>query len=84
MSDERWPDYTVVAEELRRLRKEKRTAAFLEKIQYYGGFRLRMRDDYDLDRIARRISMKAFTNRMTELGERIEHERKQAGRPLGN
>lgn len=83
MSDERWPDYTVVAEELRRLRKEKRIAEFLEKIQYYGGFRLRMRDDYDYERISRRISMRPFTQRMLTIGERIANELEN-GRPIGD
>ena len=81
--DERWPDYTVVAAELKKLRAEKRKAAFLEKLHYYGGFRLRMRDDYDYERISRRISMRPFTQRMLTIGERIAHELEN-GRPIGD
>jgi hypothetical protein len=72
--DERWPDYTIVATELKRLRAEKRVAAFIDKTKYYSEFRRRMRDDYDYERISRRISMRPFTTRMLAIGERIANE----------
>jgi hypothetical protein len=84
VTDERWPDYTVVARELQLIRQEKRKAAFLKKIQYYGGFRLRMKDDYDFERISRRSSMREFKARMSAIEQRIVDEQKQDGRPIGD
>lgn len=88
MNSERWPHPSIVANELKEIRKEKRLAEWREKRAHYDEIRGRMRgDDYDYDRITRRISVAILTQRMMKIGERIALDiatREETRRPLGD
>lgn len=75
MTSERWPHPSVVAHELKQIRKEMRLADWREKRNHFDEMRGRLRgDDYDMERILRRLSVAVLTSKMMKIGERIANE----------
>jgi hypothetical protein len=82
-ANERWPHPSIVANELKAIRKEMRTADWLAKRAHYDEMRGRLKgDDYDMERIMRRLSVAVLTSRMMKIGERIANELAENGREV--
>jgi len=84
-TNERWPHPSIVANELKQIRKEMRLADWRAKRNHYDEMRGRLKgDDYDMERIMRRLSVAVLTQRMMKIGERIANELAENDREVRN
>lgn len=85
ITNERWPHPSIVANELKEIRKEMRLANWRAKRNHYDEMRGRLKgDDYDMERIMRRLSVAVLTQRMMKIGERIARELAENDREVRN
>jgi vancomycin resistance protein YoaR len=84
-STERWPHVNIVRDELRRIQAEQTAAAVKARAAHFAELKQHMSGyDKTRTRIERRTSMRTFTQRMLNYGEKVLNEQRKNGRSLTN
>jgi vancomycin resistance protein YoaR len=84
-STERWPHVDIVRDELRRIQAEKTAAAVKARAAHFAELKQHMSGyDKTRTRIERRTSMRTFTQRMLNYGEKVLNEQRKNGRSITN